>query len=115
MVRVSLARQQLSDSGLMAVYSAANADGHSVENSGKVVLHVKNDSEEPVVVKVLSGYIRSGLKLADREVTVAAGTAIFIGPFDPVVYNRTDGGAGQVYVDYSATEGVTVAALLIPL
>ncbi|HHX29495.1 MAG TPA: hypothetical protein GX716_10890 [Firmicutes bacterium] len=114
MARISLARQQLSDSGLLAVYSAANADGHSVENKGRVVLHVKNGSEETIEVKLLSGYVRSGLKLADRVVPVAAGTAVFIGPLDPVVYNQTDGGAGQVYVDYSATEGVTVAALLMP-
>lgn len=33
---------------------------------------------------------------------------------DAGLYNQTDGGAGQIYVDYSAVEGVTVAALLFP-
>ena len=114
MARTSLARQQLTDSGLMAAYSPAAAEGHAVENNGRVILHVCNDSEEEVTVKILSGYVRAGLKLADREVLIEAGKQKFIGPFATDIYNQTDGGAGQVYVDYSVTEGVTVAALLFP-
>ncbi len=114
MTRVSLARQLLSDSGLVAAYSPAVAEGHTFENNGRAVLHIKNDSESPLEVTVRSGYIRSGLKLADRVVSVAPGASVFIGPLDQQIYNQTDGGAGQVYVDYSATEGVTVAVLLMP-
>lgn len=114
MARVSLARQQLADTGLSAAYSPAAAGGHAVENNGRVILHVCNYSENDITVTVLSGYVRAGLKLADRFVTVGAGEEKFIGPFEPDVYNQTDGMAGQVAVDYSAVEGVTVAALLFP-
>ncbi len=114
MARVNLARQQLSDTGLIAAYSPATEEGHKVENNGRVILHVCNDSEDTVTVKILSGYVRAGLKLADREVLIEAGKQKFIGPFETDIYNQTDGGAGQIYVDYSATEGVTVAALLFP-
>ena len=114
MARVSLARQQLSDTGLIAAYSPAAEEGHKVENNGRVILHVCNDSEETVTVKILSGYVRAGLKLADREVPIETGKQKFIGPFVTDVYNQTDGGAGQIYLDYSAVEGVTVAALLFP-
>ena len=114
MARVNLARQQLSDTGLIAAYSPATEEGHKVENNGRVILHVCNDSEEEVTVKILSGYVRAGLKLADREVPIEAGKQKFIGPFVTDIYNQTDGMAGQVAVDYSATEGVTVAALLFP-
>jgi hypothetical protein len=114
MARTSLARQQLADTGLTAAYSPAVAEGHSVENNGKVILHICNDSEEDITVKILSGYVRAGLKLADREVLIEAGKQKFIGPFATDIYNQTDGGAGQVYVDYSATEEVKVAALLMP-
>ncbi len=114
MARVSLARQQLADTGLSAAYSPAAAEGHAVESNGRVILHVCNDSEEEVTVKILSGYVRAGLKLADREVPIEAGKQKFIGPFVTDVYNQSDGGAGQIYVDYSATEGVSVAALLFP-
>lgn len=114
MPRVSLARQQLADIGLTVAYSPAVAEGHSVENNGKVILHVKNDSEQAITVTILSGYVRAGLKLADRVVTVGAGKAMFIGPCDPDIYNQTDSGKGQIYIDYSATKDVTVAALLFP-
>jgi hypothetical protein len=114
MARISLARQQLSDTGLLAAYSQAAAEGHAVENNGKVILHVKNDSEADVTVTILSGYIVSGLKLADRVVTVPAGKSVFIGPLDPKIYNQSDGLADQVAIDYSATEGVSIAALLVP-
>lgn len=114
MARVSLARQQMSDTGLSAAYSPAAAEGHAVENNGRVILHVCNDSEEDITVTILSGYVRAGLKLADRVVEVGAGEEKFIGPFATDIYNQTDGGAGQIYVDYSAVEGVEVAALLFP-
>lgn len=114
MPRVSLARQQLSDTGLVAAYSPAVAEGHAVENNGKVILHVKNDSEVDVTVTILSGYTVNGLKLADRVVVVPAGKSVFIGPLDPKIYNQSDGLAGQVAIDYSSVEGVSVAALLIP-
>jgi hypothetical protein len=114
MARVSLARQQLSDIGLSAAYSPAAEEGHKVENDGRVFLHVLNYSEEDITVTILSGYVRAGLKLADREVPVEAGKQKFIGPLATDIYNQSDGGAGQIYVDYSAIEGVTVAALLFP-
>ena len=114
MARTSLARQQLADTGLSAAYSPAIAEGHAVENNGRIILHICNDSEEDITVTILSGYVRSGLKLADRVVAVEAGKQKFIGPFATDIYNQFDGGAGQVYVDYSAVEGVTVAALLFP-
>ena len=114
MARVSLARQQLADTGLIAAYSPAADEGHKVENDGRVFLHVLNYSENDIAVTILSGYVRAGLKLADRVVEVGAGEEKFIGPFDPDVYNQTDGGKGHIYIDYSATENVEVAALLFP-
>lgn len=114
MARVSLARQQLADTGLLAAYSAAETEGHTVENNGKMILHVRNTGEEDITVTILSGYVRNGLKLADRVVTVGTGKSMFIGPFATDIYNQSDGGAGQIYVDYSAVENVTVAALLFP-
>lgn len=114
MARVSLARQLLADTGLLAAYTPAVVEGHAFENNGKAILHIRNNAGSPVDVTIRSGYVRSGLKLADRVISVAAGASIFVGPLDPQVYNQTDGGAGQVYVDYSATEGVTVAVLLMP-
>lgn len=112
MARVSLARQQLSDAGVVPVYSPAVAEGHAVENDGRIVLHIFNTREDPVTVTIQTAYVRAGLKLADRVVEIPAQRAAFIGPFSPDVYNQSD---GTIYVGYSAVDGVTVAALLVPV
>ena len=113
MARTSIARQQVSDAGLVPAYSPANADGHAVENAGgKLVLCVRNAGEDDVTVTIRSGYTVGGLKLQDRVVTVPAGGNVFVGPLDPSIYNQP--GTSQVWFDYSAVDGVEVAALLIP-
>lgn len=114
MARVSIARQQVSDAGLVPAYSPAFPDGHAAENSGgKLVLHVRNASPAVVTVTVRSGYTVGGLKLQDRQVAIPAGGSAFIGPLDPRVYNQP--GTNQVWFDISATDGVDVAALVIPV
>lgn len=113
MARVAIARQMVSDAGLAPVYSPANPDGHSVENSGgKLVLHVRNNGEEDLILTIRSGYAVNGLKLEDRRVTVPGGSWQFIGPLQAELYNQP--GTSEVWIDYSVTDGVEVAALLIP-
>lgn len=113
MPRVSLARQQVSDAGLVPVYTPASPDGHSVENSeGKIVLHVANDGLGDVIVTIWTGYSVGGLKLQDRQVPVAAGSSVFIGPFEAKVYNQPD--TSQIWFDVSDPTDVQIAVLLIP-
>ena len=87
--------------------------GHSVENSGgRLVLYVRNNGEEELVLTIRSGYTVGGLKLEDRRIVVPDGGGKFIGPFKAEIYNQP--GTGDVWIDYSVTEDVEVAALLIP-
>lgn len=109
MERVSLPRQQLSDSGLAVAYSMAVVDGHAVENDRKLILHVKNDSEADIEVVIRTGFTWNGLKLSDRVVTVPHNGAVFIGPFDKDTYNQPS--TNQIHIDYSSIEGVSIAAL----
>jgi len=121
MARVELSRQQVSDVGLSPAYSPAVEDGHMIKNplateigaeKGKLVLHICNINEEPVTVTIRSGYTIGDLKLQDRQVVVPPVSCVFVGPLDPTVYNQP--GTSHVYIDYSQTEGVDIAALLIP-
>lgn len=113
MAREAIARQQVSDAGLTPVYSQAHPDGHSVENSGgRLVLHVRNNSDQDLDLTIRSGYSVSGLKLEDRRVVIPGGGGQFIGPIKAEVYNQP--GSSEVWIDYSVTDGVEVAALLIP-
>lgn len=112
MSRVSVARQQITDIGLIPVYSPAAAEGHQIENSaGKVILHIRNKSENDVNVTIKSGFAVGDLKLQDRVVNIPAGKEIFVGPFKSEIYNQP--GTSYIHVDYSDVEEVEVAVLLI--
>lgn len=114
MARVSLARQQVSDAGLVPAYSPASADGHQVENSsGKILLHVRNLGTADVTLTIRTGYTVGGLKLQDRQVVVPAGGSVFVGPFDSQVYNQP--GTSQMWFDVSDPTSVDVAVLLVPV
>jgi hypothetical protein len=106
--RTSLARQQLSDGGITVARSPASKEGHSVENDGKIILHVENNGSEKVSVTIKTAYVRAGLKLSDRVIEVQAGSDAFVGPFPVDIYNQDD---GRVHIDYSQTEGVEVSIL----
>jgi len=109
-----LARQQLSDAGLVAAYSPASEEGHAVENNGRAVLHIKNDSDVEAKITIKTGYKVNGLKLEDRIIKVPPQSAVFVGPLDTTIYNQTDGQTGQVVIDYDAVENISISALLMP-
>lgn len=108
MARTALAVQQISRAGITPSYSAANADGHSVLNSGKEFLHVKNGSGSSINVTVQTPGTVDGQAIADRVVAVGAGAEKMIGPFPPDTYNQP--GTNTLYVDFSAVTTVTVLA-----
>lgn len=114
MARVSLARQQLSDAGLVVAYSAAAKEGHAVENDGRVLLHIKNEADTEAKITIKTGYRVNGLKLEDRVVKMPPRSEVLVGPLNTLVYNQTDGLIGQVAIDYDAPEKVNIAALLMP-
>jgi hypothetical protein len=110
MARTALAAQEIPDTGLDPVYTAANADGHSVET--RTLLHVKNGSGAPINVTVVTGGTFGGKAVADTVVAVPAGDDRFIGDLRADLYAQPSGAdAGHVHVDFSAVAGVTVAAL----
>lgn len=108
MARTALSVQQISRDGLTPTYTSATTDGHSVVNDGRVFIHVKNNGASPITVTVQTPGAVDGLAIADRQVTVSNGSEKMIGPFLPNVYNQSD---GSIWINYSATTSVTVAAL----
>lgn len=110
MARTDLAVQPVVVSGLAAVYTAANVDGHSIDNKPGMVLHVKNGSGVSINVTCQTPATVGSLAVAEDIVAVAAGAEKFIGPFDPGLFNQA---GGDVYVDFSAVTTVTVAALQV--
>lgn len=113
MARTALATQPVVDEGTVVAMTAANADGHSLDGGGDVILKVTNGSGGSINVTVESAATEDGLAVADQVVAVAAGATKYIGRFRPTTYDRPTGAAdaGKVYVGFSAVTSVTVAAL----
>jgi len=108
MARTILSVQDIARSGLEPSYEAANADGESVANNGRVFVHVKNGSGSSVTVTIQTPGTVDGLAVADRTVAIPAAEERMIGVFPPADYNQSD---DAVYVDFSAVTTVTVAAI----
>lgn len=113
MARSQLATQQTVAAGLNATYTAANAAGHFIAGTGRVLLHVKNGGGSSINVTLETPGQVDGLDIADQVVAVPAGGERFIGPFSQRTYDRPAGAAdaGKVYVDFSGVTSVTIAAL----
>ena len=116
MARVPLVKTAIVQAGLdmevAGALGAANADGYSVEGSGRVYLELKNAGASPCVVTVTTPGTVAGLAIADQVTTVPITTGHYkIGPWDTKAFNRPASGsdAGKVYIDFDQVTSVTCA------
>lgn len=86
--------------GLEATANAVSASD-DFANNGSTLLRVINGSGGDITVTIVSSFTRVGLALADQPVTVTAGEARWVGPFDTSTFGTT------TTVTYSATTSVT--------
>ena len=108
MARTELTVQPIVRSGLNPALSAANVDGHSILNDGRVYIEINNAGAGAITVTVQTPNVVDGdLLISDRQVNVPIGEVRKIGPFSPGDYNQAD---RTFYVDFSAVAGVTVGA-----
>ncbi len=108
MARTALTVSPIDRTGLDPSYSAANVDGHSVENAEREFIHVKNGSGGSIDVTFITPGVVDSQAIADRVVAVPAGEERMIGPFPRGTYNQP--GTTVVHVDFSAVTSVTCAA-----
>jgi len=110
-----LSIQDVTESGLNATYSAAEAGGDTFDNdsSNRTFLHVKNGdgSQHTVTVtpidatKEVQGY--GIMEKSTVEVDVPAGEERFIGPFPRAAFG------GDPDITYDDVTSVTIAALKV--
>lgn len=95
-----------------AALTAAATDGHSFANDGRTALILQNTNVASRTVTIQTSATVDGLAVADLTITVPATTGRLVTAYFPKqVYDQSD---GTVYVDYSATAGLLVAAVKIP-
>ena len=107
MADVTVAPQQIAIGGLVpsqtGSLSAANV--YEIKNDGKMFIHVVNGGGGDIVCTIATPGAVGGNAIADRDVTVSAGTEEFIGPFPPWIYNDEDGNIG---VSFDVITSVTL-------
>lgn len=96
-------------SGVLFSPSAANVDGHSIDNSSEqVFVYVNNGSGASITVSFPIPKTIDGCAVADKTVTIGAGANRMIGPFPKGIYNQT---GDLLHVNFSSVTSVTVAAV----
>ncbi len=115
MARVALGVQPVAPAGMWPVLTAAITAGHMFPNTERgVFLLVRNAHTAPVTVTIPSTFVRDGLALAARVVTVPNGTDRLIGPISGEFHNQLSGvDAGNAYIDYSLITAISVAVLRV--
>ncbi len=113
MARIALTPLVATRAGIAETLSAVDAGlQHSFDNTlGDNLLIVKNGGASPITVTLKIAPVMDGAAVTSKTVSVAAGAQMIIGPFPTGLYNQSD---QAVYVDFSASASVTVAALRIP-
>lgn len=111
----TLTVQDVTESGLEATYSAAEAGGDTFNNSqgGRTFIHVKNGDASSHTVTVTpdqsSKEVAGFGTLTKPEISVAipAGEERFIGPFPHLAFSSAPD------VQYDAVTSVTIAAIKV--
>lgn len=114
MARLDFTVQQIDRSaGIAPSYTAAQAPAsgsNAFVNDGRTFIHVKNGAGAPITATFLTPGNVAGLAIADLVVTVANGTEKMIGPFEPGLFNQSD---GKVHVDWSSETSVTAGVFRV--
>ena len=106
MARQTKTVEKTVNTGLVATYAAAHADGHAAEWHRDMVFHVKQGAGARVAT-VAVGETFEGRAITALTVNIAQNTEVFIGPFSQR-YVQAD---GTVWINFDATTNTTLAAL----
>ncbi|MGH3942500.1 MAG: hypothetical protein ACRDTG_28530 [Pseudonocardiaceae bacterium] len=80
-------------------------------NNGRRQLQIKNTDATSKTVTVLIPTLVDGQTVPGKQIVVPATTGDVITPFWPATYTQAD---GRVWLDYSATTGVSIAVIEVP-
>lgn len=97
--------------GGTVTYTAAAGGGDTCQTGAGVLLLVNNDDASDHTVTLVTPGTVNGLAIADRQVTVEAGTQVGI----PVTNDYRDPATGRAAITYDGVTSVTVAVVRVPV
>jgi hypothetical protein len=110
MAALTVENTGLGGNSLTPTFVAADVGGDTFVNDGRSMIYIKNGDASPITVTITTPLsLRGGIAVDDPETTVPATDEEVIGPFDPTLFNASDGSG--VEVNYSAVASVTVAVI----
>jgi len=105
MARTEIDVEQVSINGLDDPSGDAGiADGHKFQNNGNVLLRIDNDDAAPHTVTFQTQQELEGFAVEDHDVTIAAASTEWYGPFKDIFNVRSGADRGMVYIDYEDSE-----------
>ena len=88
--------------------SLSASNNYKVRNDGKVFVRIVNGGGGTSICTIATPGSIGGNAVADRAVSVLAGTEQNIGPFPPAIYNDSN---GDIDVTFDVITSVTIAGL----
>jgi hypothetical protein len=104
--------QTITQAGLTPAFQAASAGGDSWAAASTTFLAFKNASGAQITVTIVTTASFFGQPISNVAIPVPAGAEVSAGPFDPGMVQQA--GSNLANVTYSATSGLTVAAISCP-
>ena len=106
----TLTVQNSAVSGLEATKNAADAAGDKFSNDGNIIAIIENGDASDHTATFQTARSIGGLAIADPAITVTAGEERIVGPFDPALFNDSD---GYVNISYDAVTSVTIQLIRV--
>jgi len=106
--------QPVSRDGAEFTAEAANEDGHTIPNSGRMAVYFLNGSAGACEVTVATPGKVDGLDIDELVVDVPAGENWLIGPFPPEIYNTEEGVTDEITLTIEDHEDMTLGAFIMP-
>ncbi len=89
--------------------SLSASDNYKIPNNGRLLVYVDNGGSADITVTIVTPGQAQGLAIADYTATVEDGDNLLMGPFDPSIFNDSD---GKIDVSFSAVGSVTLASFV---
>ena len=110
-----LAPQVLDRDGAELALSAANEDGHTIANNGRMFIVFTNGSAANCEVTIATPGQVDGLDIEELVVDVVLAETWVIGPFPPAIYNTDPGTTDVITATFEDHEDMTLAAVVMPV
>lgn len=108
----TLITQTISQAGMSPSLQAATITGDSYTPESNVFLLFKNGDTNPHVATIHTTASIFGQPISNIAVSLAAGSEVLVGPFDPAEVQQS--GSTLANITYDGVTSITVAAIRCP-